>query len=1325
MASASSSSNSNSVGGSVGGVAMQLMSTFTTAVLSTTAAFDDGLPGDGSGSGSGGGGDGGDGGGGGGGGGHGPLPTDKAYQGPWFSQQVELSLAIGLLSLLIFSALRRRLTVIFAPRTRLIQFAALKDHPDLDIAAAVQRGSIFSWIWPTLRVPDSAILHLVGLDAHILLQFHKMTFWLLVALAGWSAVVVMPVNYMANGHIDGVAPWEDGRLGSNDTGGDGNNNGTYLWSLGAAPLDEPEGPLPYLPPPSPSPQAAVYHFTHFITTYLITLLTLRFLHTNYVKYIKARQIYALGVLDSIPARTVEIRDLPPHLRDDRALADYFERMGLMVESTAVVRHSGELTKLLKQRSDALRDLERAWCKWLGNPTSAKNYDPEEIIKIFHRRQAAQIRNIALPNGNSNASTRPSRDSGEAAPLLAQSESPPRTALEPVTNSEPVNKIEPPASKPRPKMRASAYNPFSAKVDTLDELERRFRKLDAAVWKMRGNVGSNSGYDESEDEDDAVDAAAEREEEAAQAAKDDQEIDFRKGGRARAHLRGGAVGFVTFVKASSAQIASQVQHYPVPSKCRTLLAPEPRDIIWSNISLSPHERRVRQLLVSAFILGLLIFYIPPLTFLASFLSPQAIEKYLPWLAQLLEKSPTLRALVMNNASAILVAAFNGMLPMALEWSGYVQGLRARSLVEYSVLKKYYLFLVVSVIFVFLVTSTAWGVLADLANNPMKSLDKIAALLPGARNFSLAYVIFQALAIVPLGLLQLPYIISRSWSRMWTLTPREHAELNVPPMLYMGTVYPQALIVFTLSVLYGIVSPLLPVFGAIYFGGAYLVNKYKLIFVFYKSYESKGQAYPLSAQRMVFSLLLFQVFQFSLFSVRKQFVFSTLILPLLFGTFWYGRLLSRTFKPLSDFTNLQSIREMEAQGVSGDGGEGEAEGGGFAAPDELLPPKSGTAKSSSASNGDGAAAAAVVAAGHPATHPTTTTRETVDTSLSLTASPAAAVLRSQLPGRRPLIKDETLFVVAKDKHTDYREPPGGNYFPGVLNTGRRRYGHPASTGVLPYLWLPVPSEEARRRTQSLDALEAGEYDHSGDHAAAGGVSGDQTTTSLRRSRTLSAAPSSSSAAVAGSVAPQQEQNGEEGEVVLSLRRRGTRTRMRATSLFRRGSWLSPSKSRKFSGAEEGMSRSKTMAPGLGASVLGGGASAGKAPASAAGGSAALPTPALPQRASTGELHKTVAVAAASGPSPAHAELLVDVSDAPSRKQPAAAAAAASSSAASSSPHAAAAVGPSTARPHVAEPETIAGHDAEEEEDDDDEDDEAEEGVYIHRRSLSGPRGASTSL
>jgi hypothetical protein len=48
--------------------------------------------------------------------------------------------------------------------------------------------------------------------------------------------------------------------------------------------------------------------------------------------------------------------------------------------------------------------------------------------------------------------------------------------------------------------------------------------------------------------------------------------------------------------------------------------------------------------------------------------------------------------------------------------------------------------------------------------------------------------------------------------------DHAEANAPPMLNYGWVYPQALLIFTITLVYSVVSPLILVFGAGYFGVA---------------------------------------------------------------------------------------------------------------------------------------------------------------------------------------------------------------------------------------------------------------------------------------------------------------------------------------------------------------------------------------------------------------------------------------------------------------------------------------------------------------------------
>lgn len=49
-----------------------------------------------------------------------------------------------------------------------------------------------------------------------------------------------------------------------------------------------------------------------------------------------------------------------------------------------------------------------------------------------------------------------------------------------------------------------------------------------------------------------------------------------------------------------------------------------------------------------------------------------------------------------------------------------------------------------------------------------------------------------------------------------------------MINYGVVYPQAILVFVMTLLYSVVHPLILIFGAIYFGVGYVVYKYKLLF-----------------------------------------------------------------------------------------------------------------------------------------------------------------------------------------------------------------------------------------------------------------------------------------------------------------------------------------------------------------------------------------------------------------------------------------------------------------------------------------------------------------
>ena len=134
----------------------------------------------------------------------------------------------------------------------------------------------------------------------------------------------------------------------------------------------------------------------------------------------SRQLFSLELVHSIPARTVLVTHLPGSLRAERPLAEYFENMGLAVESVTVCREVGSLKRLLDKRTTALLELEAAWTNYVGNPSTVEEYDPENMggtlvdvdiegggpqrLVVPHRRRPRQSRLLSRTLTNSTRTT---------------------------------------------------------------------------------------------------------------------------------------------------------------------------------------------------------------------------------------------------------------------------------------------------------------------------------------------------------------------------------------------------------------------------------------------------------------------------------------------------------------------------------------------------------------------------------------------------------------------------------------------------------------------------------------------------------------------------------------------------------------------------------------------------------------------------------------------------------------------------------------------------------------------------------------------------------
>lgn len=315
-----------------------------------------------------------------------------------------------------------------------------------------------------------------------------------------------------------------------------------------------------------------YLTVHLLFTYLFTLVTLYYLYQNYRRFIRSRQLFSLELVHSIAARTVMVTELPPYLRGERALAEYFEAMDLPVESVSVCREVGSLKELLDARTSALLGLERAWTEYIGNPSTVEASDPTN--------------NVVAPLVDSDG---------------AEGSGPPKLVV---------------PHHPRPTMRPTWFAP---KVDALEYLDRQFQAADAAVLARR------------------------------------QEGKFKATHAA----------FVTFEKMSTAQVAVQTAQAASPFDVHCHIAPEPRDIVWTNMAHAPRAVLMREVVVLACIAMLFLFWIVPIDALAMLLSYRQIKKTMPWLGELIDRDLRVQAVVQNSLPSVAMISLNAVIPFILE------------------------------------------------------------------------------------------------------------------------------------------------------------------------------------------------------------------------------------------------------------------------------------------------------------------------------------------------------------------------------------------------------------------------------------------------------------------------------------------------------------------------------------------------------------------------------------------------------------------------------------------------------------------------------------
>lgn len=339
----------------------------------------------------------------------------------------------------------------------------------------------------------------------------------------------------------------------------------------------------------------------------------------------------------------------------------------------------------------------------------------------------------------------------------------------------------------------------------------------------------------------------------------------------------ASALVFFSSRVTAASAGQNLHSRMVDTWTVVNAPEPRQLIWSNLSKPFYQRQMRQYVVYFLVFLTIVFYMIPIGLVSAFTTLANLKKLLPFIKPVV-KQDAIRTVLEAYLPQLALIIFLALLPKFLLFLSKAEGIPSKSHAIRAASGKYFYFSVLNVFIGVTLGGTLFSTLKTIKKNTDTIIPLLASSLPGNATFFLTFVALKFFVGYGLELSRIvPFIIYHLKRKYACKTEAELKEAWIPGDLNYGTRFPGDMLTLTIVFCYSVIAPIIIPFGVIYFGLGWLVLRNQALKVFVPSYESNGQMWPHIHTRIVAALILFQVTMFGYFGVNK-FVYAPVIIPL---------------------------------------------------------------------------------------------------------------------------------------------------------------------------------------------------------------------------------------------------------------------------------------------------------------------------------------------------------------------------------------------------------------------------------------------------------------
>ncbi|XP_020237007.1 CSC1-like protein ERD4 [Cajanus cajan] len=334
------------------------------------------------------------------------------------------------------------------------------------------------------------------------------------------------------------------------------------------------------------------------------------------------------------------------------------------------------------------------------------------------------------------------------------------------------------------------------------------------------------------------------------------------------------------------------------------APESRQLIWPNLKIKFYQRELRQYLVYVIVALTVFFYMIPITFISAVTTLDNLVKLLPFIKPIV-KIKVLKTVLEAYLPQLALIIFLALLPKLLLFLSKFEGIPTESHAVRAASGKYFYFTVLNVFIGVTIGGTLFKAFKTIEKNPNETVSLLAESLPGNATFFLTYVALKFFVGYGLELSRLvPLIIYHLKRKYLCKTEAELKDAWSPGDLGYGTRVPGDMLIVTIVLCYSVIAPVIIPFGALYFGLGWLILRNQALKVYVPSYESYGRMWPHIHNRILASLILYQITMFGYFGVQK-FYYTPLLIPLPILSLVFGFVCAKKFYPAFQHQALEVV------------------------------------------------------------------------------------------------------------------------------------------------------------------------------------------------------------------------------------------------------------------------------------------------------------------------------------------------------------------------------------------------------------------------------------